>query len=95
MPSRSDDRQARRRTVFVFLVSGLSIFGFLDTCNDRLVEVTRFIDPCGTVLFNCVPGDFETFAADVGDFCVDPACTVPGQCGNIGPALGTVTNVCP
>ena len=92
MASKRDNRQTRRRTAFVSLVSGLSVLGFLENCNDRLVEVTRFVDPCNTVLFNCVPGFFETSAADVGDFCVDPSCTVPGGCGNV--ALGTVTRVC-
>ena len=69
-------------------------FGFVETCNDRLVGLTRYIDPCGTILANCSPGDFEARAAAVGDFCVDPACTVPGQCGG-GQPLGTITDICP
>ena len=70
------------------------IIGFLQSCDDRLIGLTRFIDPCGTILANCAPGDFEVNRADVGSFCVDPTCTVPGQCGE-GQALGTITDICP
>lgn len=70
------------------------ILGFLGSCDDRLIAVTRFVDPCGTFLANCDPGDFEVRRADVGDFCVDPTCTVPGQCGD-GQPLGTITDICP
>ncbi len=86
----------RRATWIVLLASGAMAFGFLSSCQDRLVEVTRFVDPCGTILANCNPGDFEVGRADVGDFCVDPACTVPGQCaGEPQPPLGTITDLCP
>ena len=85
----------RRVLAFVALVScGAFSFGFVDSCDDRLIEATRFVDPCGTFLANCAPGDFEVNAAEVGDFCVDPACTVPGQCDDIQP-LGTITDLCP
>lgn len=67
--------------------------GFLDSCNQRLTNATQYVDPCGTVLGNCTPGFFATSAADVGDYCIDPACTVPGQCGG-GQPLGTITRIC-
>lgn len=70
------------------------IVGFIESCDSKLVGLTRYVDPCGTFLANCNPGDFQVQRADVGDFCVDPACTVPGQCGQ-GQPLGTITNVCP
>ena len=70
------------------------LLDFLDGCNDKLVELSRYIDPCGTVFANCTPGTFEVRRAEVGDFCVDPACTVPGQCGT-GQPLGTITDICP
>jgi len=76
------------------LASGAAVPGFVDSCDDRLASITRFVDPCGTIFANCAPGDFEVNAADVGDYCVDPACTVPGACGG-GQPLGTITNVCP
>ncbi len=78
-----------------FLFGGLFALGFLESCDDKLVQFTRFVDPCGTFLANCQPGDFQVNAAGVGDWCVDPTCTVPGQCGNAGPALGTITDICP
>ncbi len=76
------------------IATAVFIIGFLQTCDDRLIGLTRFIDPCATIFANCAPGDFEVNRADVGDFCVDPACTVPGQCGP-GQALGTITDICP
>jgi len=78
----------------VLLVGAVFQLGFIETCDDRLVSFSRFVDPCGTFLANCNPGDLEVRRADVGDFCVDPACTVPGQCGDQQP-LGTITDICP
>jgi hypothetical protein len=68
---------------------------FLDSCNDRLINATRYVDPCATFLANCAPGSFVTNAADIGDYCVDPTCSVPGGCGNPPPTLGTQTELCP
>ena len=70
-------------------------FGFLESCDDRLIQLTRQFDPCGTILANCNPGDFEVNRAGIGDFCVDPACTVPGQCGTGLQPIGTITDICP
>lgn len=86
--------RARRAVLGGLFLGGLTQLGFIETCDDRLASLTQFIDPCGTVLGNCNPGDFQVNAADVGDFCVDPSCTVPGQCGT-QPVLGTVTDLCP
>lgn len=68
--------------------------GFIDSCDETLINLTRYVDPCGTFLANCNPGDFEVNNAEVGDFCVDPACTVPGGCNDDQP-LGTITDICP
>lgn len=76
------------------LASGAVLPGFVESCDDRLAFITSYVDPCGSILGNCTPGSFQVQAADVGDFCVDPACTVPGGCGG-GQPLGTITNVCP
>lgn len=85
---------SRRGAVAALFVGALLQLGFIENCDDRLATLTRFVDPCGTVLGNCNPGDFQINRADVGDYCVDPSCTVPGQCGSV-PVLGTVTNLCP
>lgn len=84
----------RIRRIAGITLGGLFLLGFLETCDNRLIGLTRVIDPCGTLLANCQPGDFEVNRAAVGDFCVDPACTVPGQCNDDQP-LGTITDVCP
>ena len=91
------NRSIRRSWKYAACLTLGAVFqlGFLESCDDRLVAFTRFIDPCATFLANCQPGDFEVNAADIGDFCVDPTCTIPGGCGNVGPALGTVTDICP
>lgn len=70
-------------------------FGFVEGCDETLIEVTRIFDPCGTFLANCTPGSFETNAAPIGDYCVDPSCIVPGGCGNVDPPLGTIRDICP
>lgn len=91
-PGKSNPRSRRICVVSLLLGSAFQL-GFLDSCNDRLVSLTTVIEPCGTFLANCNPGDFQTLNAPVGDFCVDPSCTVPGQCGN-GQALGTIRQLC-
>ncbi len=77
------------------LLGGLFLVDFLSGCDERLLNFTRYVDPCTTFLANCAPGSFQTNAADIGDYCVDPACTVPGGCGQAGPPLGTQTRICP
>ena len=63
---------APRKFVGLALVAAGAILpGFVQSCDDRLIAITRYADPCGTILANCNPGDFEVFAADVGDYCVD------------------------
>lgn len=84
----------RRSNLAALLFAGAVIPGIISSCDDRLIGLTRYVDPCGTILANCNPGDFEVNAAGIGDFCVDPACTVPGGCGG-GQPLGTITDVCP
>lgn len=91
-----------RRTKFGYRIarfsallgSGVVLPGFLDSCDETLINITRYVDPCGTVFANCAPGDFEVNNAEVGDYCVDPACTVPGGCDDNQP-LGTITDICP
>lgn len=75
----------------VLALAGAMQFGFLESCDDRLIGFTRFADPCGTIL-TCAPGSFETNAADIGDPCIDPACVIPGGCGG-GQPLGTITDL--
>lgn len=70
--------------------------GLVEGCNDRLIGLTGIIDPCGTFLANCNPGDFQARNSNLGDPCVDPTCTVAGQCagpGNLQP-LGTLYSLC-
>ena len=82
------------------LVAGTALqFGFVNGCNDRLLGLVNYIDPCLTILGNCAPGSFQATNAAIGDFCVDPACTIPGGCadalGGGGPPLGTQRDLCP
>ena len=84
----------RRAGWLVLVATGAFGFGFLDSCDDRLLTLTTYVDPCGTFL-TCAPGDFQVQAAEIGDYCIDPACTVAGECGQIGPPLGTITDLCP
>ncbi len=92
---KADVRRCFRRLAGVIL-GGVCFFGlgFIESCDDRLVEMTRYVDPCGTFLANCNPGDFQVWSADIGDYTVDPACTVPGQCDG-GQPLGTITDLGP
>ncbi len=88
-------RKNRRMAAAAMITGSVFQFGFLATCDDRLIQLTRQFDPCGTILANCNPGDFEVNRAGIGDFCVDPACTVPGQCGTGVQPIGTITDICP
>ena len=95
MRNESMRRRWRRRIIGMGMVGTCFQFGFIGNLNDKFINCTQYFDPCGTILANCQPGDFITNAADIGDFCVDPTCTIPGGCGNVGPPLGTTTDVCP
>ena len=82
------------------LVAGTALqFGFVSGCNDRLLGLVDFVDPCLTILGNCAPGSFQSINAEIGDFCIDPTCTIPGGCGYVtgggGPPLGTQRDLCP
>ena len=82
-----------RRNSAAVLLGTMFQLGWLGSCDDRLVGLTNFVDPCGTILANCVPGQFAALNADIGDFCVDPTCTVPGLCGL--PTVGSIRDICP
>lgn len=69
-------------------------FGYVGACDDRLVALTNYVDPCGTILGNCAPGTFQSVNSPLGSWCIDPACTVPGGCGNADPPLGTIRDIC-
>ena len=75
-------------------LGGVFFLGFLESCSDQLITLTEYVEPCGTFLGNCDPGSFTVSRAEVGDYCVDPACSVPGACSDDQP-LGTITDVCP
>jgi hypothetical protein len=88
-------RSAVRNFALLTCGTAFSILGFIGSCDQRFITATQYVDPCGTILANCTPGSFQVNNADVADYCVDPACTIPGQCGNDGPVLGTITRICP
>ena len=81
----------RAKLAALVLLSMGCAFGLLETCDDKLINLTRYVDPCGTLL-NCPPGSFQTNAADLGDGCIDPGCTLPGGCGDEQP-LGTIYEI--
>lgn len=89
-------RHRRGLTGFALVgTTTLMQLGFLGSCDSRLIEFTEFFDPCGTVFANCTPGSFQANAADIGDFCIDPVCTIPGGCDQDGPPIGTQRDICP
>ena len=92
--SNASIQRGYRRLAALALGGAFSILGFVESCDDKLVNATRYVDPCGTVFANCQPGDFIVNAAEVGDWSVDPACTVPGLCSEDQP-LGTITELGP
>ncbi len=86
----------RRRSIAALLISSVMLlFSFLSSCDDRLLAITAFVDPCGTVFANCTPGQFQILNAEVGDSCIDPECTIPGMCDTGTQPLGTIRVICP
>lgn len=64
-------------------------------CDQALADFTRIFDPCGTIFANCVPGSFFANTVEIGSHeaqCFDPACTLPGQCGDV--LLGAFQDPC-
>ncbi len=78
----------RRKMVGALLGGGVVFGGFVSSCDDRLIELTRFLDPCGTILANCQPGQLAAQNADIGDPCF--LCAIPGTCDSDDPFL----NIC-
>lgn len=94
MTFKKADVRRRWRSLACAAAGSVCMLGFIEDCDDRIVTLTEWVDPCGTILANCNPGDFQVWAADVGDYTIDPTCTVPGQCDN-GQPLGTITDLGP
>ena len=86
-------RRAKQIVAATFL-SGVFFLGLIDSCDDRLVALTTYFDPCGTILSNCEPGFFQGQEAGIGNPCWDPTCTVPGGCSDEIP-LGATYDLCP
>jgi len=70
------------------LLSGAVTLGWIQSCDDRLIQATRIVDPCGTILANCAPGQLAAQQAHYGDPCY--LCPIPGTCGEENPYL----NIC-
>lgn len=83
----------RLRTGVCFLLGGVFTLGLIESCDDRMLTVTEFVDPCGTIFANCEPGYFQLRAAGAPSYDLDPSCTVPGQCGN--DPLGLIVDLGP
>ena len=86
--------QHRLRRVAGLVFVSVCMVGLLESCNDLLLNATGYVDPCGTIFANCEPGDFLVNAASSPDYCIDPTCTIPGQC-TADPPLGLTANICP
>ncbi len=85
---------ARRIIRFALVIGGGTVLpNFFESCGDYLINVTRYVDPCGTFLANCAPGSFAVNAADVGDYDIDCTCTVPGACNN-GIPFDVIMQIC-
>lgn len=94
MTLRKPLRQRTTRGLASVLLGGAFFLGLLESCDDRLVTLTTYFDPCGTILSDCEPGFFQGQAAGIGNPCWDPTCTVPGGCSEDTP-LGATYDLCP
>lgn len=91
----NNGRRASRLAMAALAAGSVFQLGFLDSCNDQLVDLTLAFDPCGSLL-TCPPGSFFSNNVEIGSEaanCWDPTCTVPGLCGP-GPPLGTIRDPC-
>lgn len=94
-------RQGNNRTSKLTKLAALftlgTVFQFFSpaACDQALIDLSRIVDPCGTVFANCAPGSFFANTVEIGSYdahCFDPTCTLPGQCGGI--PLGTFQDPC-
>ncbi len=89
-------RRVRLPAIAALITGSVFQLGFLDSCNDQLVNLTLAFDPCGTLL-TCTPGSFFSNNVEIGSEaanCWDPTCTVPGLCAPGTPPLGTIRDPC-
>ncbi len=68
----------------MLLVPGVFMAQLGGACS-KLTALTQYVDPCGTVLADCFPGQFQLYASDVPNYELDPTCTIPGGCLPGGP----------
>lgn len=86
-----------RRTVILLAGGALPLFGPIESCSQTLTGLTQYVDPCGTVFANCLPGSILANNVPIGSEaaqCLDPTCTIPGACTPGTPVLGSVRPVC-
>ncbi len=95
MQEKRAEMKRRLSTAALLISSAMFVFSFLSSCNDRLLAITAFVDPCGTVFANCAPGQFQILNAAIGDACIDPECTIPGGCDTGTQPIGTIRDLCP
>lgn len=83
-------RNARRWARISCLVVGTTFqLGLVSGACDRAANLTQYVDPCGTILADCFPGQFQLYASDVPNYELDPTCTIPGLpgCGAAPPSV--------
>jgi hypothetical protein len=62
----------------VLLASGGFVFQFgIGAC----IELSNYLNPCGTILAICTQQDLDNLNHTIPDFNYDPSCTIPGECG--------------
>ncbi len=91
---RKDRNRASKLVKLGVLLCAGTVYQFAG-CESAFIDLTRVFDPCGTVFANCAPGSFFANTVEIGSYeahCFDPACTLPGQCGEI--PLGATQNPC-
>ena len=76
-------RSTVRKCWAVLAAGALFQLGLLETCNSRLYEATRFVDPCGTILA-CDPQEYAFVTSGIDGPGVrpdiDPYCVYPPFC---------------
>lgn len=95
MREKRAEMKRRLGTAALLISSAMFVLSLLGSCDDRLLAIVPFVDPCGTVFANCTPGQFQILNAEIGDSCIDPECTIPGMCDTGTQPLGTIRVICP